>query len=169
MTKLQLQVSTDHSLSQTSVLKYGPNFRLQILTEYWPNPSLEILNNHQCQNLYKSVANTTLITNISNNNNTNKYWVGIFTIQGWQSSLNNISEWVSELLTREANDLTRLRLESERERDPVLLEEFQELWRLHPVEPSCIKKLRSHQTRSRSLRYDTSAHFQDNSAKFWGS
>ena len=52
----------------------------------------------------------------------------------------------------------------ERERDPVLLEKFQELWRLHPVEPSCIKKLRSHQTRSRSLRYDTSAHFQDNSA-----
>ena len=96
MTKLQLQVSTDHSLSQTSVLKYGPNFRLQILTEYWPNPSLEILNNYQCQNLHKSVANTNLITNISNNNNTNKYWVGIFTIQGWQSSLNNISEWVTD-------------------------------------------------------------------------
>ena len=36
----------------------------------------------QLPNLQQTVANTILITNISNSNNLNKFWVGIFTRQG---------------------------------------------------------------------------------------
>ena len=36
----------------------------------------------QLPNLQQIVANTILIINISNNNNLNKFWVGIFTRQG---------------------------------------------------------------------------------------
>ena len=36
----------------------------------------------QLQNLQQTVANTILITNLSNNNNLNKFLVGIFTRQG---------------------------------------------------------------------------------------
>ena len=36
----------------------------------------------QLPNLQQTFANTILITNISNSNNLNKFWVGIFTHQG---------------------------------------------------------------------------------------
>ena len=36
----------------------------------------------QFPNLQQTVANTILITNISNSNNLNKFWKGIFTRQG---------------------------------------------------------------------------------------
>ena len=47
----------------------------------------------------KTVANTILITNISNNNNLDKFWVGIFTRQGhtnqvYQTTVSqSVSEW----------------------------------------------------------------------------
>ena len=39
-------------------------------------------------NLQQTVANTILITNISNSNNLNKFWVGIFTRQGRINQVN---------------------------------------------------------------------------------
>ena len=40
------------------------------------------MNNLQLPNLQQTVTNTILIINISNSNNINKFWVGIFTGQG---------------------------------------------------------------------------------------
>ena len=41
------------------------------------------MNNPQLPNLQQTVANTILIINISNSYNINKFWVGIFTRQGY--------------------------------------------------------------------------------------
>ena len=61
----------------------------------------------QLPNLQQTVANAILITNISNGNNLNKFWVGIFTRQG---HINQVYlTVVSELLTSIANDRTRVR------------------------------------------------------------
>ena len=69
----------------------------------------------QLPNLQQTIANTILITKISNSNNLNKFWVGIFTRQGrinqvyytlWSES---VSEWVSQWVTSIANDQIRVR------------------------------------------------------------
>ena len=43
---------------------------------------LSFMTKDQLPNLHQTVANTIPITNISNSNNLNKFWVGIFTRQG---------------------------------------------------------------------------------------
>ena len=65
----------------------------------------------QLPNLQQTVANTIHIINISNSNNLNKFWVGIFTRQGHinQVYLIGVSESVSQLVTMVANDRTRIR------------------------------------------------------------
>ena len=71
LTKLQLQISPLlqlRNLDQTLCSKSEQKF--SFLTK--PQPP----------NLPQIVANTILITNISNSNNLNKFWVGIFTRQG---------------------------------------------------------------------------------------
>ena len=52
----------------------------------------------QLPNLQQTVANTIHIINISNSNNLNKFWVGIFTRQGNinQVYLTGVSESVSQ-------------------------------------------------------------------------
>ena len=59
----------------------------------------------------QAVANMILSINISNSNNLNKFWVGIFTPQGHINQVyeTGVSEWVSELVTRVNNDRTRVR------------------------------------------------------------
>ena len=88
-TKIQL-----HNLYKTSATKYWPNssfkfclnFNFKILTI----PCAQSLNKSlalwtiltpQLPNLQQTVANTILNINISNSNNLNKFWVGIFTRQ----------------------------------------------------------------------------------------
>ena len=44
--------------------------------------NFKISTKRQLPNLQQTVANTILITNISNSNSPNKFWVGIFTRQG---------------------------------------------------------------------------------------
>ena len=58
---------------------------------------LSFMTKPQLPNLQQTVANTILITNISNSNNLNKFWVGIFTRQGHISKvyLTAVSESVS--------------------------------------------------------------------------
>ena len=52
--------------------------------------------------LQQTVANTILIINISNSNNLDKFWFGIFTRQGHinQVYLTGVSEWVSESVSQ---------------------------------------------------------------------
>ena len=65
----------------------------------------------QFTNLHQTVANTILITNLSNCNNLNKFWVGIFTRLGHinQVHLTAVSESVSQLVKNIPNDRTRVR------------------------------------------------------------
>ena len=64
--------------------------------------------------LQQTVANTILIINISNSNNLNKFWVGIFTHQGpvnqvYQKGVTElVSMWVSQLVTSIANAMVGL-------------------------------------------------------------
>ena len=51
------------------------------LVQIW-KVKLSFMTKPQLPNLQQTVANTILITNISNSNNLNKFWVGIFTRQG---------------------------------------------------------------------------------------
>ena len=53
----------------------------------------------QLPNLQQTVANTILITNISNSNNLNKFWVGIFTRQGYSNQVSAKREFVSQLVS----------------------------------------------------------------------
>ena len=52
----------------------------------------------QLPSMQQTVANVILMINISNSNNLNKFWVGIFTRQGYinQVYLTGVSELVSE-------------------------------------------------------------------------
>ena len=71
LNKLQLQILPElqlQNLDQTLCSKYEQKF--------------SFMNNPQLPNLQQAVANTILIINISNSNNINKFWVGIFTRQG---------------------------------------------------------------------------------------
>ena len=88
LAKIQLR-----NLNQTSAAKYWPNFSFKISPELQlqtPDQTLcwkseqkfSFMNNPQLPNLQQTVANTILIINISNSNNINKFWVGIFTRQG---------------------------------------------------------------------------------------
>ena len=114
LTKIQL-----HNLYRTSSAKC------------WTNSSFEILPKLQLQNLdqplcskserkfsfmtkrqllnQQAVAN--IILNISNTNNLNKFWVGIFTRQGHINQVyqTGVSQSVSELVTRVNNDRTWVR------------------------------------------------------------
>ena len=67
------------------------------------------MNNPQLPNLQQTVANTILIINISNSNNINKFWVGIFTRQDHinQVYYTGVSQSVSQLVSD--NDQTRVR------------------------------------------------------------
>ena len=65
------------------------------------------------QNLYWTVVNVFFSINIGNGNNINKSWVGIFTHQGHRSSLNKVSNWVSEYNSvkgRQWSDLGQLKI-----------------------------------------------------------
>ena len=72
------------NLDYASTSKSQPNIsistksKVKILTK----PSFRILTKIQLPNQQETVSNTILITDISNSNNLNKYWVGIFTRQG---------------------------------------------------------------------------------------
>ena len=70
----------------------------------------------QLPNVQQTVANTILIINISNSNNLNKFWVGIFSccdIIKQLASFPDIKftkqEWRTQLATSIANDRTRVR------------------------------------------------------------
>ena len=68
----------------------------------------------QILNLQQTVANPILITNISNRNNPNKFWVGISTRQGHinQVYLTGVSQSVSQLVSdkgSQCNDRARVR------------------------------------------------------------
>ena len=81
LVKIQVQ-----NLNQTSASKSHLNFNFKLLTK----PYAESLNSFmfsfmtkpQLLNLQQTVVNTILIINISNSNNFNKFWEGIFTRQG---------------------------------------------------------------------------------------
>ena len=103
LTKIQLC-----NLNQTSAAKYWPNFRFKISpalehqnidqTLCWKSEQkLSFMTKPQLLNLQQTVANTILITNISNSNNLNKFRVGILTCQGHinQVCRTGVSEWVS--------------------------------------------------------------------------
>ena len=51
----------------------------------------------QAPNLQQTIANTIHIINISNSDNLNKFWVGIFTNQGHISQVykTGVSDWVN--------------------------------------------------------------------------
>ena len=88
LTRIQLR-----NLNQTSTVKYWPNFSLNLAwtstSKSWPNLVLKVwtkvklYDQTQLPNLQQTVANTILIINISNNNNIKKFWLGIFTRQGY--------------------------------------------------------------------------------------
>ena len=88
LTKIQL-----HNLCKTSVVKYWPNSSLKILPELQlqnldqtfcskSEQKFRLITKPQLPSMQQTVANTVLITNISNSNNLNKFWVGILTRQG---------------------------------------------------------------------------------------
>ena len=71
MAKLQLQILPEpqlQNLDQTLCSK--------------SEQKLSFMTKLQLPNLQQTVANTILIINVSNSNNLNKFWVGIFTRQG---------------------------------------------------------------------------------------
>ena len=101
-------VSEDHSsqilnllqfqnLDKALTLKSQPNIsistksKVKILTK----PSFKILTKIQHPKLQETVSNTILITDISNSNNLNKYWVGIFTCYIYYV----VVIWVSQLVS----------------------------------------------------------------------
>ena len=65
----------------------------------------------QLPNLQQTDSNTIRITNISNSNNLDKFWVGIFTRQGHINQVYStaVSESVGELVTSIPNDRTPVR------------------------------------------------------------
>ena len=88
LTKIHL-----HNLCKTSAAKYWPNSSLRILPELqlqnldetlcWKSEQkFGFITKPQLPSMQQTVANTILIINISNINNLNKFWVGIFTCQG---------------------------------------------------------------------------------------
>ena len=79
-----------------------PELRIQNLDQTLGSKSeqkFSFMTKPQLTNLQQTVANTILITNISNSNSLNKFWVGIFTRQGHINQVyqTGVSEWVSEL------------------------------------------------------------------------
>ena len=82
-----------HNLCKTSAAKYWPNSSLKILPELQlqnlhqtlcskSEQKFGFITKHQLPSMQQTVANTILMINISNSNNLNKFWVGIFTRQG---------------------------------------------------------------------------------------
>ena len=66
-------------------LQILPELQIQNLDQILCSKSeqkFSFMNNPQRPNLQQTVANTILIITISNINNLNKFWVGIFTCQG---------------------------------------------------------------------------------------
>ena len=103
LTKLQFQ-----KFALTSTSNSWPNLVLKVGTK------LSFMTKLQLPNLHKTVVKIFVIINISNSNNLNKFWVGIFTSHTThQSSLLNRSQSVSQLVSRWVtsitNDRTRVR------------------------------------------------------------
>ena len=93
LTKHQLQLQNlDQPLCSKSELKFSFMTKRQLLNQ-------------------QAVANMILSINISNSNNLNKFWVGIFTRQGHINQVyqTGVSQSVSELVTRVNNDRTQVR------------------------------------------------------------
>ena len=71
---------------EEAVSDQGPEIQLQSLDQTLSSKSeqmFSLLAKPKLQNLQQTVANMILIFNISNSNNLNKFWVGIFTCQGY--------------------------------------------------------------------------------------
>ena len=119
-TKIQL-----HNLYKTSATKYRPNssfkfclnFNFKILTK----PCAQSLNkslalwtilSYQICNKLLPIQSSFLIINISNSNNINKFWVGIFTRQGHinQVYLTGVSERVSQWVSDKHSKYDRTRV-----------------------------------------------------------
>ena len=112
LTKSSFRILTNiqfRNLNQTSAAKYWPNLSFRISPELQlqtPDQTLcwkskqkfSFRTKPQLPNLQQTVANTILITNISNSNNLNKFWVGIFTRQGHVNQIysTGVSEWVTD-------------------------------------------------------------------------
>ena len=88
LTKIQL-----HNLYKTSAAKYWQNSSLKILPELQlqnldqtlcskSEQKFSFMTKLQVPNMQQTVANTIYIINISNSNNLNNIWVGIFIQQG---------------------------------------------------------------------------------------
>ena len=82
-----------HLPPQNTLPKYWPNFSFKISPELqlqtpdqtlckMTDQKLSFMTKPQLRNLQQTVANAILINKISNSNNLNKFWVGIFTRQG---------------------------------------------------------------------------------------
>ena len=85
-TKIQI-TSTKHQQKELTKfqLQISPLLQLRNLDQTLCSESeqkFSFLTKPQLPNLPQIVANTILVTNISNSNNLNKFWVGIFTRQG---------------------------------------------------------------------------------------
>ena len=94
LTKLQFQ-----NFAWTSTSNSWPNLVLKVWTKF------SFMTKLQLPNLHTTVVKTFLIINISNSNNLNKFWVGIFTSHtSHQSSLLNRSEWVSEWVSQSVSE-----------------------------------------------------------------
>ena len=109
-TKDQLFNHTD------SAAKYWLNFSYKISLELQPldqplcsksEQNLAFMIKLQLPNLQQNVIKTFFIINISNSNNLNKFWIGIFTGQGHTKLNFTKQELVSQFLTSIANDWTQ--------------------------------------------------------------
>ena len=91
----KFKISTKHQhLDQTLTSKSWPNNHF--ITSQNKQTKFCFVTKLQLPNLHTTAVKTFLITNISNSNNFNKFWVGIFTSHtSHQSSLLNRSELVS--------------------------------------------------------------------------
>ena len=83
--------------------------QLKILTKLKVGIKFSFMTKPQLPNLQQTVANMILMSNISNSNNLNKFWVVIYTPGLNQSGLLNRSESVSESVSETSipNDRTR--------------------------------------------------------------
>ena len=82
-----------HNLNQASATKYWPDFSFKISPELQlqnldqtlcskSEQKFSFMTKLQVPNMQQTVANTIYIINISNSNNLNNIWVGIFIQQG---------------------------------------------------------------------------------------
>jgi len=91
LTKPSFRILTEillHNIYKTSAAKYWPNSSINSCwtstSKSWPNLVLKVRTKviYNQTSSSKSAPNCCLLINISNSNNINKFWVGIFTRQG---------------------------------------------------------------------------------------